>query len=157
MRKIIRIGMDISKNVFQLHGVDEAEQVVLQRTLRRGGLEPFFSALPATVIGMEACGGAHHWARVLQGLGHQVRLLPPQYVKPYVKRGKNDTADAAAICEAMSRPSMRFVTVRSAENQAALMVHGARDLLIKQRTMLVNAIRGQAAELGITGAKGVGR
>src|SRR5215471_20179378 len=145
MRKIIRIGMDISKNVFQLHGVDEAEQVVLQRTLRRGWLEPFFSALPATVIGMEACGGAHHWARVLQGLGHQVRLLPPQYVKPYVKRGKNDTADAAAICEAMSRPSMRFVAVKSEDQQATLMAHKTRGLLIKQRTMNVNALRGHLA------------
>ena len=157
MNKIIRIGLDTSKHVFQVHGVDATERVVLRKKLRRGEVERFFAALPPTSIGLEACGGSHHWARVLRGLGHEVRLLPPQYVKPYVKRGKNDAADAEAICEAMSRPSMRFVAVRSAENQAALMLHGARDLLIKQRTMLINAIRGHAAEFGITGAKGVGR
>lgn len=157
MSKIIRIGVDTSKSVFQLHGVDAAEQLVLLKKLRRGEMRRFFGSLPPTVIGMEACGGAHHWARVLQELGHEVRLLPPQYVKPYVKRGKNDAADAAAICEAMSRPSMRFVPVKTVENQAALMLHGARDLLIRQRTMLLNAVRGHAAEFGVVGAKGVGR
>jgi len=157
MKKVIRIGLDTSKQVFQVHGVDALEQTVVRKKLRRGEVERFFAALPPTSIGLEACGGSHHWARVLQRLGHEVRLLPPQYVKPYVKRGKNDAADAEAICEAMSRPSMRFVAVRTAENQAALMLHGARDLLIKQRTMLVNAIRGHAAEFGLTGAKGVGR
>jgi transposase len=157
MNEVIRIGLDTSKHVFQVHGVDASDSVVLRKKLRRGEVERFFAALPPTRIGLEACGASHHWARVLQGLGHDVRLLPPQYVKPYVKRGKNDAADAEAICEAMSRPSMRFVAVRTAENQAALMLHGARDLLIKQRTMLVNAIRGHAAEFGITGAKGVGR
>jgi transposase len=154
MNQIIRIGIDTSKHVFQVHGVNEAEQPVLRRTLRRGQMEGFFASLPPTVIGLEACGAAHHWARVLQGLGHQVQLLPPQYVKPYVKRSKNDAADAEAICEAMSRPSMRFVPVRSHENQAELMLITARDLLLKQKTMLINAIRGHAAEFGVTGAKG---
>lgn len=117
-------------------------------------MERFFASLPPTLIGLEACGAAHHWARVLQALGHEVRLLPPQYVKPYVKRGKNDAADAEAICEAMSRPSMRFVPVRSADNQAELMLLTARDLLVKQKTMLINAIRAHAAEFGVTGRKG---
>ena len=154
MNEIIRIGIDLSKRVFQVHGVNGVEQTVLRRTLRRDQMERFFAALPATLIGMEACGSAHHWARVLQGLGHVVRLLPPQYVKPYVKRGKNDAADAEAICEALSRPSMRFVPVRSRDNQAELMLHTTRDLLLKQKTMLINAIRGHAAEFGVTGAKG---
>jgi len=157
MEKIIRIGLDTSQSVFQLHGVDASEKVVLRRRLTRRQMPKFFADLPASLIGMEACGASHHWARRLQDLGHEVRLLPPQYVKPYVKRGKNDAADAEAICEAMSRPSMRFVPVKTAENQAALMLHGARDLLIKQRTMLVNAIRGHAAEFGIIGIKGEGR
>jgi len=154
MVKIIRIGIDTSKHVFQVHGVNTAEQPILRKTLRRGQMERFFASLPPTLIGLEACGAAHHWARVLQGLGHEVRLLPPQYVKPYVKRGKNDAADAEAICEAMSRPSMRFVPVRTTENQADLMLHTARDLLLKQKTMLINAIRGHAAEFGVTGRKG---
>jgi len=157
MEKIIRIGLDTSKTVFQVHGVDALEKVVLRRRLTRSQMPKFFGNLPATLIGLEACGASHHWARLLQDLGHEVQLLPPQYVKPYLKRGKNDAADAEAICEAMSRPSMRFVPVKTAENQAALMLHGARDLLIKQRTMLVNAIRGHAAEFGIAGTKGVGR
>ena len=157
MSEIIRIGLDISKSVFQAHGVDAAERPALRRKLRRGEVERFFGSLPATLIGLEACGSAHHWARVLRGLGHEARLLPPQYVKPYVKRGKNDAADAEAICEAMSRPTMRFVAVKTAENQAALMLHGARALLIKQRTMLMNAVRGHAAEFGVAGARGIGR
>lgn len=157
MVEIIRIGLDTSKRVFQVHGVDAAERPIVCKKLLRGDVERFFASLAPTVIGMEACGAAHHWARVLQRLGHEVRLLPPQYVKPYVKRGKNDAADAAAICEAMSRPTMRFVPVKTAANQAALMLHGARDLLIKQRTMLLNAVRGHAAEFGVIGAKGVGR
>jgi transposase len=157
VKKVIRIGLDTSKQVFQVHGVDASEEPVVRKTLRRGEVARFFAALPPTLIGLEACGASHHWARVLMRLGHEVRLLPPQYVKAYVKRGKNDAADAEAICEAMSRPSMRFVAVRTAQNQAALMLHKARDLLIKQRTMLVNAVRGHAAEFGITGAKGVGR
>jgi transposase len=154
---IIRIGLDTSKHVFQLHGVDAREAPVLRRQLRRGEVEKFFKNLPPTQIGLEACGASHHWARVLHGLGHAVVLLPPQYIKPYVKRGKNDAIDAAAICEAMSRPEMRFVPVKSAEDQAALMLLKVRDLLIKQRTMLINAIRGHAAEFGLTGAKGVER
>lgn len=154
MNEIIRIGLDTSKYVFQLHGVDAAEQPVLRKPLRRSELERFFRALPPTVVGMEACGAAHHWARVLQGLGHTVKLVPAQYAKMYVKRGKNDAADAEAICEAMNRPTMRFVPVRSAENQAALMLHGVRALLIKERTMLSNALRGHAAEFGIVRAQG---
>jgi transposase len=151
---IIRIGLDTSKHVFQLHGVDEHEAPVLRRQLRRGEMEKFFKKLPPTRIGLEACGAAHHWARVLRARGHEVVLLPPQYIKPYVKRGKNDAIDAAAICEAMSRPQMRFVPVKSAEDQAALMLLKVRDLLVKQRTMLINAIRGHAAEFGVIGAKG---
>jgi transposase len=154
MNEIIRIGIDTSKHIFQVHGVNAAEQPVLRKTLRRGQMERFFTLLPPTLIGLEACGASHHWARLLQSLGHEVRLLPPQYVKPYVKRGKNDAADAEAICEAMSRPSMRFVPVRSTQNQADLMLLTARDLLLKQKTMLINAIRGHAAEFGVTGRKG---
>jgi len=154
MEKLIRVGIDTSKHVFQVHGVNAAEQPVLRRKLARSQVEKFFAALPATLIGLEACGASHHWARLLQSLGHEVRLLPPQYVKPYVKRGKNDMADAEAICEALGRPSMRFVPVRSAANQADLMLLSTRDLLIKQRTMLINAIRSHAAEFGIITAKG---
>lgn len=158
MVEVIRVGVDTSKSVFQVHGVDARERAVLVKKLRRSEVERFFASLPPTLVGLEACGGAHHWARVLRRLGHEVRLLPPQYVKPYVKRGqKNDAADAAAICEALGRPSMRFVPVKTTENQAALMLHGTRDLLLKQRTMLVNAVRGHAAEFGVVGAKGVGR
>jgi transposase len=154
---IIRIGLDTAKHVFQLHGVDEAEQPVLRRRLGRKEVEGFFAALPPTRIGLEACGAAHHWARVLQGLGHEVVLLPPQYIKPYVKRGKNDAIDAAAICEAMSRPSMRFVPVKSAEQQAGLTLLKTRELLVKQRTMLINAMRGHAAEFGVVAAKGLAK
>ena len=152
--RIIRVGLDTSKHVFQVHGVDEAEQPVLRRQVRRGEMEKVFAKLPATRIGLEACGAAHHWARMLRGLGHAVVLMPVQYIKPYVKRGKNDALDAAAICEAMSRPGMRFVAIKSAEQQAALMLLGARDLLIKQRTMLINAMRGHAAEFGVIATKG---
>src|SRR5882724_11810424 len=151
---IIRIGLDTAKHVFQVHGVDENEQPVLRRQLRRGEIARFFGKLPVTRIGLEACGASHHWARVLRALGHAVVLMPPQYIKPYVKRGKNDAIDAAAICEAMSRPGMRFVPVKSAEQQAALMVLRVRDLLIKQRTALINALRGHAAEFGVCAAKG---
>src|SRR5438552_3385220 len=151
---IIRVGLDTSKHVFQMHGVDENEQPVLRRQIRRGAVEKFFAKLPSTRIGIEACGASHHWARRLRGLGHEVLLMPPQYIKPYVKRGKNDAIDAEAICEAMSRPTMRFVPVKTAEQQAALRMLGVRDLLVKQRTMLINAIRGHAAEFGVTVAKG---
>jgi transposase len=151
---IIRIGLDTAKHVFQVHGVDEDEEPVLRKQLRRSEMEKFFGKLAPTRIGLEACGASHHWARVLRALGHEVVLLPPQYIKPYVKRGKNDVIDAAAICEAMSRPGMRFVAIKSAEQQAGLMLLKARDLLVKQRTMLVNAIRGHAAEFGLVAAKG---
>ena len=151
---IIRVGLDTSKHVFQMHGVDENEQPVLRRQIRRGAVEKSFAKLPSTRIGIEACGASHHWARLLRGLGHEVLLMPPQYIKAYVKRGKNDKIDAEAICEAMSRPTMRFVPVKTAEQQAALTMLGVRDLLVKQRTMLINAIRGHAAEFGVTTAKG---
>jgi len=151
---IIRIGLDTSKHVFQMHGVDESEKPVLRRQLRRSEVEKFFAKLAPTCIGIEACGASHHWARLLRGLGHEVMLMPPQYIKAYVKRGKNDANDAEAICEAMSRPTMRFVPVKTAEQQAALTMLGVRDLLVKQRTMLINAIRGYAAEFGVTAAKG---
>jgi transposase len=151
---IIRIGLDTSKHVFQIHGVGENEQPMLRRQIRRSEMAKFFAKLPSTRSGIEACGASHYWARVLRGLGHEVVLIPPQYVKPYVKRGKNDKIDAAAICEAMSRPTMRFVPVKTAEQQAALAMLGVRDLLVKQRTMLINAIRGHAAEFGVTVAKG---
>jgi transposase len=152
--RIIRVGLDTSKHVFQIHGVDENEQPVLRRQIRRSEVAKFFGKLPSTRIGLEACGASHHWARVLRSLGHEVVLLPPQYIKPYFKRGKNDAIDAEAICEAMSRPTMRFVPVKTAESQAALRMLGVRDLLVKQRTMLINAIRGHAAEFGVTVAKG---
>src|SRR5437763_5961069 len=151
---ITRIGLDTSKHVFQIHGVDENEQAVLRRQLRRGEVAKFFAKLPPTRIGIEACGAAHYWARVLRDLRHEVMLMPPQYIKPYVKRGKNDAIDAEAICEAMSRPTMRFVAIKSADSQAALMMLKVRDLLVKQRTMLINAMRGHAAEFGVTAAKG---
>jgi transposase len=151
---IIRIGLDTSKHVLQVHGVSENEQAVLRRQLRRGEVEKFFAKRAPTRIGIEACGASHHWARLLRGLGHEVMLIAPQYIKPYVKRGKNDAIDAEAICEAMSRPTMRFVPVKTAEQQAALTMLGVRDLLVKQRTMLINAMRGHAAEFGVTAAKG---
>jgi transposase len=152
--KIIRIGMDRSKQFFQLHGVDEAEQVVLRRKLKRREVLGFFGKLPPTVIGIEACGGAPHWARELMRLGHEVKRIAAQLVKPYVKRGKTDAADAEALCEAMSRPTMRFVPVKSADSQAALMLAGLRDRLVGNRTQLANAIRGYASEFGLVAAKG---
>jgi transposase len=157
MVEVIRVGVDTSKQSFQVYGVDRSERMAVCRQLGRSQVEKFFAALPPAVVGLEACGASHYWARVLRELGHEARLLPPQYVKPYVKRGKNDRIDAEAICEAMSRPSMRFVPVKSADEQAAAMMLSVRDLLVKQRTMLVNAIRGHAAEFGVIGAKGVGR
>jgi transposase len=157
MTKIIRVGVDTSKSIFVLHGVDAAEQPVLRKKLRRKQFLEFFAKLEPTKIGMEACGAAHYWARELRALGHEVVLLPPQYVKPYLKRGKNDSADAEAICEAMSRPTMRFVPVKSAEQQAALMLEGTRDGLIARRTQLANTIRGYAAEFGHTAAKGLAK
>jgi transposase len=137
-----------------VHGVDESEQPVLRRQVRRREMAKVFAKLAPTRIGLEACGASHYWARALRGLGHEVVLMPPQYIKPYVKRGKNDAIDAAAICAAMSRPGMRFVPIKSAEQQAGLMVLKVRDLLVKQRTMLINAMRGHAAEFGVVAAKG---
>jgi len=155
MDKIIRIGIDTSKSVFVLHGVNAADEPVLRKKLRRRQVLDFLGKLEPTRIGLEACGAAHYWARELMALGHAVVLLPPQYVKPYVQRGKNDAADASAICEAMSRPRMRFVPVKTAEQQAALMLMGVREQLIARRTQLANMIRGYAAEFGVTAAKGL--
>jgi transposase len=150
----ITIGIDLAKSIFQLHGVDRVGKVVLSRQVRRGELPKVLSKLAPALVGLEACGSAHHWAREIAKLGHEVRLMPPAYVKAYVRRQKNDRADAAAICEAVQRPSMRFVPVKSVEQQAALMVHSARDLLIRQRTQLVNAVRGHLAEMGLVAAAG---
>ena len=155
MEQISRIGMDTSKHVFQLHGVNAAEVPVLRKKLRRKDMVTFFQKLAPTVIAIEACGASHHLARLLQSFGHTVKLIAPQLVKPYVKRNKNDAADAEALCEAMSRPTMRFVPVKTAEQQAALMLVGVRDRLIRNRTQLANSIRGYAAEFGLTGAKGL--
>ena len=155
MEQIIRIGMDTSKHIFQLHGVNAAEAPVLRKKLHRKAMMVFFEKLAPTVIAIEACGASHHWARLLQSFGHRVKLIPPQLVKPYVKRNKNDAADAEALCEAMSRPTMRFVPVKTAEQQAALMLVGVRDRLIRTRTQLANAIRGHAAEFGVTAARGL--
>jgi transposase len=155
VNQIIRIGMDTSKHIFQLHGVDAAERPVLRKRLRRKQMAGFFAKLPPTVIGMEACGASHHWARVLEQFGHEVKLMAPQHVKPYVLRNKNDGRDAEGVCEAMSRPRMRFVPVKSAEQQAALMLAGLREQMVTRRTQLSNTIRGYAAEFGITAAKGL--
>lgn len=155
MDKITAVGLDLAKNIFQVHAVDASDGIVLVKRLRRGQVLEFFAKLPPCLVGMEACGTAHHWARELVKLGHEVRLMPPQYVKPYVKRDKNDAADAAAICEAVRRPSMRFVPVKTAEQQAALALHRVRDLLVRQRTMLVNALRAHLAEFGVIAPKGL--
>jgi transposase len=149
------IGLDLAKNVFQVHAIDDTGEVVVRRSLRRRQMIPYFSKLAPCLIGVEACGTSHFWARELAALGHEVRLMPPAYVKPYVKRGKTDAADAAAICEAVTRPSMRFVAIKSAEQQSVLAVHRTRDLLVGQRTQLINMIRSQLAEYGIVLAKGI--
>ena len=152
--QITTIGLDIAKNVFQVHGIDAAENVVVRKQLRRGQVIAFFKALAPCLVGMEACATSHYWARELTKLGHQVRLMPAKDVKAYVKRNKNDAADAEAICEAVRRPTMRFVAIKSAEQQARLMQHRARDLLIRQRTQLINAFRAHLAELGLAAAQG---
>ena len=155
MGNLTRIGMDTSKNVFQLHGVDESEQPALKRKLRRQDVNRFFVGLPRLRIGMEACGASHHWARELHALGHEVVLIPPQYTKPYVDRGKNDAADAEAICEAMSRPKVqkRFVPAKTLDQQALQMLMMVRNGLVRRRTQVSNSIRGHAAEFGLVSAR----
>src|SRR6478672_8231846 len=155
MESISIVGLDIAKSVFQVHAISEAGEVVVRRQLKRRQVVQFFASLRPCLIGMEACATAHHWGRELTKLGHDVRLMPPRYVKPYVKRNKNDAADAEAICEAVTRPTMRFVPVKSREQQAAILLHRARDLLIRQRTQLVNALRAHLAEFGIVGPQGI--
>ena len=139
MNEVITIGVDLAKNVFQVHGVDAEGGVVFRRQLRRGQMLPFFKKQPLCLVGMEACATSHHWAREIEALGHQVRLMPPRYVKPYVKRNKNDMADAEAICEAVTRPTMRFVEIKTPEQQSVLMLHRTRHLFVRQRTMVINA------------------
>src|SRR5438034_8395458 len=151
MSKISIVGLDLAKNVFQVHGVDASGGVVLRRQLRRGAVEKFFAQLPPCTVGVEACGSAHHWARVIGRYGHQVRLMPPAYVK----RNKNDGRDAEAICEAVSRPTMRFVPVKRVEQQATMAVHTTRALLVRQRTMVANSLRAALSELGIVAAQGI--
>lgn len=150
----VRIGMDTSKSVFQLHGVDADEIVVVRRSFRRSEMIHYFEKLPPALVAIESCGSSHHWARLLTSLGHDVKLIPPQYVKPYVKRGKNDAADAAALCEAVTRPSMRFVPIKSEEQQAACMLMTVRERLVSVKSQLSNAFRSYAAEFGIVGAAG---
>jgi transposase len=152
--QVTTIRLDIAKNVFQVHGIDAAEKVVVRKQLRRRQVLEFFKALPPCLVGMEACATAHYWARELTKLGHQVRLMPAKDVKAYVKRNKNDAADAEAICEAVRRPTMRFVQIKSTEQQGRLMLHCARDLLMRQRTQVINAMRAHLAELGIVAAQG---
>ena len=154
MKQVSTIGVDLAKKVFQVHGVDEHGEVLIRRALRRDRVVAFFAKLPACLIGMEACATAHHWARALHQLGHTVKLIPPAYAKAYVRRNKNDPADAAAICEAVSRPSMRFVPVKTAQQQAAAGIHKVREMLLKQRTMLMNHLRGMMAEFGIVVGEG---
>jgi len=154
MGEVSTIGLDIAKSVFQVHGVDVDGAVVIRKRVTRAKVLEYFASLPSCLIGIEACPSAHHWSRILQALGHTVRLMPPSYVKAYLKRSKNDANDAAAICEAVTRPSMRFVPTKSEQQQSGLMLHRSRQLLVRQRTMLSNAIRGHLAELGIISAKG---
>jgi transposase len=152
------IGVDLAKHVFAVHGVDATGQVVIRKKLRRSELIAFFTKLPSCTVGMEACGTAHHWGRELTALGHQVKLMPASYVKAYIKRGsKSDEIDAEAICEAVTRPTMRFVPIKSAEQQSALMLHRTRELFVRQRTMLVNSLRGQLAEFGLIAPQGIWR
>jgi len=154
MGEVSTIGLDIAKSIFQIHGVDVEGAVVMRKRISRAKLLEFFAALPACLVGIEACPSAHYWSRRLEALGHAVRLMPPSYVKAYLKRSKNDANDAAAICEAVTRPSMRFVARKSEQQQCGLMLHRSRQLLVCQRTMLSNAIRGHMAELGVIAAKG---
>ena len=155
MDKISTVGLDIAKNVFQVHGVGDDGEVIVRRQLKRSRVLSFFKKLPPCLIGIEACATSHHWARELVTLGHEVKLMSPRYVKPYVKRSKNDAADAEAICEAVTRPTMRFVPIKTPEQQSVLMIHRTRQLFVRQRTMLINSIRAHMAEYGIVA--GVGR
>lgn len=155
MSSISVIGLDIAKSVFQIHGIDENGAVVVRRQLRRGQMLSYFAGLSPCLIGLEACATGHHWGRELRALGHDVRLIPPQYVKPYVKRNKTDAADAEAICEAVTRPSMHFVGIKSVDQQAVMALHRVRDLLVRQRTMAINALRGHMAEFGVVEAQGI--
>lgn len=155
MKQIATVGLDLAKNVFQVHAVDSAGAVVIRRQVRRAQVQLFFSRLAPCLIGMEACAGAHHWARELGKLGHEVRLIPPSYVKPFVKRGKSDAADAEAICTAVTQPTMRFVPVKTEAQQAVLMSHRTRDFLVRQLTQLANAIRAHLGEFGLVAPKGV--
>jgi len=153
--KITTIGLDLAKRVFQVHAVNGAGEVTVRKTLRRAQMLGFFAKLDPCLVGIEACGTSHYWAREITKLGHKVRLMPPAYVKPYVKRGKTDAGDAEAICEAVTRPTMRYVAIKSPEQQAALALHRTRDLFVKQRTQLVNMIRGLLAEFGIEIRRGI--
>jgi transposase len=155
MPRVTTIGLDLAKKVFQVHGVDAEGKMVVARKLRRKEVLAFFAKLPPCLVGMEACGSAHYWAREIVKLGHTVKLMPPKYVKAYVKRGKTDAGDAAAICEAVTRPSMSFVPVKGIEQQGQSMLHSARSQLIGQRTQLINAARGHLSELGIIAARGL--
>jgi len=155
MSEITTIGLDLAKHVFQVHGIDAQGTTVLRKRLRRGQVLAFFSRIPRCVVGLEACATAHYWARELGALGHEVRLMPAQYVKAYIKRNKHDAADAEAICEAVGRPTMRFVPVKTAEQQATALLHRGREQLVRQRTMLVNALRAHLAEFGIVAAQGL--
>src|ERR1700724_730477 len=154
MQALTTIGLDIAKSFFQIHGVDAAGNVIVLRQLKRRYVLPFFQRLPPCLIGMEACASAHHWSRELQALGHTVRLMPPAYVKPYVKRHKNDATDAEAICEAVTRANMRFVATKTPEQQSCLTLHRTRHLLIRQQTSVINAIRAHLAEFGIVAPVG---
>lgn len=153
--QITTIGIDLAKNVFQIHGADQRDKAVLRKQLRRDQVAPFFANLPPCLIGIEACSSAHHWARKLQALGHTVRLMAPQFVKPYVKSNKNDVADAEAICEAVDRPTMRFVPTKDAEQQSVLSLHRVRQAFVKARTAQANQIRGLLAEYGLIVPKGI--
>lgn len=154
LSSVSTVGLDLAKHVFFVHAVDGEGQLVVAREVRRRDLLAFFASLPPCLVGVEACSSAHHWGRELVALGHDVRLMPPAYVKPYVKRQKNDAADAAAICEAVTRPTMRFVKIRSIDNQAVLMHHKVRETLVRQRTQILNSLRGHLAEIGIIAAQG---
>lgn len=153
--KVTTIGLDLAKSVFQIHGIDDDGTVVVVKRLLRKQMIRFFSKLPSCLVGMEACATAHHWARALAALGHEVKLMPPAYVRAYVKRGKNDAADAEAICEAVQRPTMRFVPVKTPEQQSILMVHRTRALVVRQRTMAANALRAHLVEFGMVCNRGV--